>query len=114
MQAAISTKDIRPHPVIKVYMRSYLQAAPPPRRSLIEFEEEDPEELDRMEQERIQRSMKNLYSHARTVRRCLQYATKVLDRYDVSLSERERERERELAGYDDVHIPWRFESFIAH
>ena len=61
------------------------QAAPPPRRSLIEFEDGDPDELERMEQERIQRSMKNLYSHARTVRRCLQYATKVLDRYDVSV-----------------------------
>jgi hypothetical protein len=64
--------------------------APPPRRSLIEFDDnDDPEELERLEQERIQRSMKNLYSHARTVRRCLQYATKVLDRYDVSGSGRE-------------------------
>ena len=48
-------------------------------------DDDDPEELERLEQERIQRSMKNLYSHARTVRRCLQYATKVLDRYDVSV-----------------------------
>ena len=57
---------------------------------------EDPEELERLEQERIQRSMKNLYSQARTVRRCLQYATKVLERYDVSgVFERERQRERE-------------------
>ena len=62
----------------------YVQA-PARRRPLIEFDDnDDPEELERLEQERIQRSMKNLYSHARTVRRCLQYATKVLDRYDVS------------------------------
>ena len=75
-----------------------------PRRPLIEFDDnDDPEELERLEQERIQRSMKNLYSHARTVRRCIQYATKVLDRYDVSEEgkrreggrEGERERERE-------------------
>ena len=63
-----------------------------PRRPLIEFDDnDDPEELERLEQERIQRSMKNLYSHARTVRRCIQYATKVLDRYDVSEEGERRE-----------------------
>lgn len=66
----------------------------PQRRSLFDFDDDDdPEELERLEQERIQRSMKNLYSQARTVRRCLQYATKVLDRYDVSVGFRGRERE---------------------
>ena len=70
--------------------------ARPQRRQMIEFDDDDdPEELERLEQERIQRSMKNLYSHARTVKRCLQYATKVLDRYDVSGTYVERERERE-------------------
>ena len=67
-----------------------------PRRPLIEFDDnDDPEELERLEQERIQRSMKNLYSHARTVRRCIQYATKVLDRYDVSEEGERREGDRE-------------------
>ena len=69
---------------------------------MIEFDDnDDPEELERLEQERIQRSMKNLYSHARTVRRCIQYATKVLDRYDVSegrgdMGEGGREGERDV------------------
>ena len=47
-------------------------------------DDEDPEEMDRLERERQQRSTRNLYSHARTVRRCMQYATKVLDRYEVN------------------------------
>lgn len=51
------------------------------------FGNETPEERERREEERAKRQLKSIHSQARTVRRCLDYAKKSLDRLDVSCAE---------------------------
>ncbi len=53
-------------------------------QTLREQAEEHEAEMRRREAERNRRQLRTILSHARVVRRCLQFATKVLDRYDVS------------------------------
>lgn len=62
-------------------------AAPPPVRSrrLADMAAEREAELRRKEAERTLKQQKTILHHAKIIRRCLQYATKVLDRYDVSI-----------------------------
>lgn len=45
--------------------------------------EEREAELRGQEKERNQRQLSTIFTHARTVRRCLKFATLVLDRFDV-------------------------------
>ena len=51
---------------------------------LAEQAEEREAELQRLETERNQRQLRSIHTHSRTVRRCIQFATKILDRFDVS------------------------------
>lgn len=53
-------------------------------RRLAEQAEQREAELQRKEAERNQKQQRTILGHARTVRRCLQYGTKIMDRYDVS------------------------------
>ena len=53
--------------------------------SLREQAEQHDAERRRKEAERNQRQLQAILKHARTVKRCLNHASKVLDRYDVSL-----------------------------
>lgn len=60
------------------------EAAPPRSSRLAEQAEEREAQLQRMEADRNKRQLRTIFKHSRVVRRCLQYATKILDRFDVS------------------------------
>ena len=58
----------------------------PVRSRLMEEANQREAELQHQEVERNKKQLRTIFSHAKTVRRCLEYATKVLDRFDVSYS----------------------------
>lgn len=84
-QPSASKPEAAPAPKDPPPAEASASGAPPTRsRRLAQQAEEHAAELQRKEAERNLKQQRTILQHARIVRRCLKYATKILDRYDVS------------------------------